>query len=114
MTTLGQVRVWHDEDGWGVINSPATPGGCWAHFSSVLVAGIRRLSAGQHVSFVHEVAEQDGYAFRAVEVWPSDQEPVRTEPVVGPSDAYRSTLILTFDDPSSEGESLEGEAPRDA
>ena len=97
MTSLGQVRVWHDADGWGVIDSDATPGGCWAHYSSVLVAGYKSLRTGQHVTFTFEAAEQDGYLFRAVEAWPSDQPPVRTSREVGPSSAYSSTLTLTFD-----------------
>lgn len=25
--TVGTVRTWHDEEGWGVIDSPETPGG---------------------------------------------------------------------------------------
>lgn len=99
MASLGQVRVWYDADGWGVIDSDATPGGCWAHYSSVLVAGYKNLRTGQDVTFTFEAAEQDGYSFRAVEVWPSDQTPVRTShEVSGPSAAYSSTLTLTFDD----------------
>lgn len=99
MTSLGQVRFWHDVDGWGVIDSDATPGGCWAHFSSVLVAGYKSLRTGQRVRFTFETAEQDGYSFRTVEAWPADQAPVRTtQEASGPSAAYRSTLTLTFDD----------------
>jgi cold shock protein len=99
MTSLGQVRVWHEEDGWGVIDSDATPGGCWTHYSSVLVAGYKGLQAGRAVTFTFETAEQDGYSFRAVEAWPSDQTPDRTgHETSGPSAAYRSTMTLTFDD----------------
>lgn len=99
MTSLGQVRVWHDGDGWGVIDSDATPGGCWTHYSSVLVAGNKSLRTGQNVSFTFEPADQDGYSFRAVEAWPSDQTAVRTShEVSGPSAAYSSTLVLTFYD----------------
>lgn len=99
MTSLGQVRVWHDEEGWGVIDSEVTPGGCWAHFSSVLVPGHAALGPGQQVRFSFEAAEQDSYSFRAVEVWPADQTPVRTHhEVSGPSSAYHSTLTITFDD----------------
>jgi cold shock protein len=77
MTSVGRVRVWHEDDGWGVIDSEETPGGCWAHFSSALVAGYRMLGTGQQVRFTFEVAAQDGYTFRAVEVWPADQTPIR-------------------------------------
>lgn len=99
MTSLGHVRVWHDADGWGVIDSSATPGGCWVHFSSVLVVGYKSLLTGQDVRFTFEHAEQDGYSFRAVEAWPSDQTPDRVGSAnPGPSSAYRSTWTLTFDD----------------
>ncbi|MGZ4453535.1 MAG: cold-shock protein [Nocardioides sp.] len=94
----GVVRVWHDEEGWGVVDSEATPGGCWAHFSAVLVAGFRRLRVGQEVLLEAEAVEQDGYAFRAVEVWPADAAPVRTQPDGGPSAAYRSRLTISFDE----------------
>jgi cold shock CspA family protein len=33
MASVGIVRFWHRDEGWGVIDSPDTPGGCWAHFS---------------------------------------------------------------------------------
>ena len=99
MTSQGVVREWHDEDGWGVLDSEATPGGCWAHFSAVLVAGYRSLRAGQAVSFTFEVAEQDGYSFRAVEAWPSDDEPVPPEAADDHiSTGMRSTLRITYDD----------------
>ncbi|WP_134765329.1 cold shock domain-containing protein [Nocardioides sp. 1609] len=99
MTSRGQVRIWHDGAGWGVIDSDATPGGCWAHFSVVLVGGYRQLTPGQAVTFTFETAEQDGFAFQALEAWPADQDPVRTEATdAGGSGAMRSTLTLTFDD----------------
>jgi cold shock protein len=87
-----------------VIESGETPGGCWAHFSSVLVPGFRALPVGQPVNVEYESAEQDGYSFRAVEVWPADQTPYRaeTEPVDG-SQAYHSTLTITGDGPEQTG-----------
>jgi cold shock protein len=96
VTTEGVVRVWHDDEGWGVLDSPMTPGGCWAHFSHVLVPGYRRLAAGQLVTFGFEAAQQDGYSFCATEAWPADSEPLRVEPETGPSAAYRSTLTITW------------------
>ena len=88
------------DDGWGIIDSEDTPGGCWASFSSVLVPGYRMLRAGEAVTLHHEPTEQDGYCFRAVEVWPADQEPHRTETEAeGPSDAYFSSLTITRGDP---------------
>lgn len=67
-TTIGTVRLWVDEEGWGVIDSEATPGGTWAHFSSVVGKGYRRLNHGQSVEFTYEHAKQDGYEYRAVSV----------------------------------------------
>ncbi|WP_221633994.1 hypothetical protein [Nocardioides luti] len=102
------MRVWHAGDGWGVLDSDATPGGCWAHYSSVLVPGYRSLSAGQAVGFTFEAPGQDGFDFRAVEVWPLDSG--RGEAVVeaaGPGGAaYSSTLDLSFEDGSSGGPEL--------
>ena len=100
MSTPGVVRAWWTEEGWGVIDSPATPGGCWAHFSQVLVAGNPTLTEGQHVTFEFVAAAQDGYDFRAVEVWPADQAPDRSShESFGPSDAYGSSLTVTFSQP---------------
>ena len=30
-----QVREWHEDLGWGVLDSPDTPGGCWVHYSVI-------------------------------------------------------------------------------
>ena len=78
MSERGVVRLWSDEEGWGVIDSPATPGGCWAHFSSVRVAGLGALSAGQ--------------------------EPVPSTVVHDRTAAYRSRLALTFDADDGDGQ----------
>ena len=52
----------------------------------------------------YEPGEQDGYSFRAIELWPAGQEPHRTQSETqGASDAYRSTLTITFDDPQKPG-----------
>ena len=39
------------DEGFGVIDSAETPGGCWAYFSVIVMDGYRRLQAGQRVSF---------------------------------------------------------------
>lgn len=65
---FGVVREWHDEEGWGVLDSEDTPGGCWAHFSTLRMAGYRRAEAGQRVDFTYEPGEQDGFNFRALDV----------------------------------------------
>ncbi|MBU2663787.1 cold shock domain-containing protein [Actinoplanes bogorensis] len=99
MTGEGTVREWHPDDGWGVIDSAMTPGGCWAHFGSVLTGGYRALSPGQVVSFEFEAGWQDGFDYRAVAVWSGDERPaVRADDA--PSGAYHSSLHIEFDDPA--------------
>jgi cold shock protein len=66
--TEATVRDWDDEEGWGVLDSRETPGGCWAHFSAVEMEGFRSLVAGQKVTLEWESAEQDGYQYRAVRI----------------------------------------------
>jgi tRNA(adenine34) deaminase len=89
----GFVRGWNADEGWGVLDGPGVPGGCWAHFSAIVADGYRQLSPGQTVSFRFEPGPQDGFAYRAVKVWPDGPEQ--------PSAAYQSTLTLTSDDPPS-------------
>ncbi|RZL74974.1 MAG: cold shock domain-containing protein [Rhodococcus sp. (in: high G+C Gram-positive bacteria)] len=69
--TTGIVRTWIDEEGWGVIDSDATPGGAWTHFSNVAGPGFRSLTPGQQASFEPETmvgGTQDGYHYRALDV----------------------------------------------
>ncbi|MFJ7077926.1 cold shock domain-containing protein [Streptomyces sp. NPDC098781] len=109
MRVIGILREWHGDEGWGVIESDTTPGGCWAHFGSVLRGGYRSLSSGQTVSFTFERGRQDGYDYRATAVWTADERP--EEPAAPaapaaqqPSAAYRSTLHLEFDAPAGGAE----------
>lgn len=71
--TTATVREWHGELGWGVLDSPETPGGCWAHFSNIEGTGYRALTVGAAVELDWELAEQDGFRFRAVRVDPLDR-----------------------------------------
>ncbi len=104
MRISGVVREWHADEGWGVIDSPETPGGCWAHFSSVHMPGYRALRAGQSVTLNYEPGDQDGYSFRAIKVWPAGQEPDRAEgETSGADEAYNSTSNLTRDDAEKPG-----------
>ena len=67
----GVVRDFDDLEGVGVIESSATPGGCWFHYSMIEVSGRRTLNTGQRVGFTFEHCEdQDGYGTRAVRVRP--------------------------------------------
>lgn len=68
--TTGIVREWHGELGWGVLDSPDTPGGCWAHWSNIDGTGFRALTVGAAVQLELEPAQQDGYSFRATRIQP--------------------------------------------
>ncbi|MGW1744989.1 cold-shock protein [Streptomyces sp. NPDC002092] len=65
---LATVREWDDEEGWGILDSPETPGGCWTHFSAVEMEGFRSLTAGAKVTLEWEAGEQDGFQYRAVRI----------------------------------------------
>jgi cold shock protein len=98
----GTVRAWSDDDGWGVIDSADTPGGCWVHFSMIVSQGYRTLEPGAHVAFTYEAPGQDGFSFRAVQVWPpgvspeSPQQPPPDEPWA----AYQSSVTIRWPDGS--------------
>jgi cold shock protein len=69
-TTTAIIREWHDDEGWGVVDSLDTPGGCWAHFSHIDMPGFRTLDPGQAVRLDWESLSQDGYDYRAIRVVP--------------------------------------------
>jgi CspA family cold shock protein len=96
----GVVREFHPDEGWGVIDGSDVPGGCWVHFSAIVMDGFRPLAAGQEVSFRAETADQDGFGFRAVEVWTGGVEPVSR---TAAGSAYHSRLTLAFDEPGQVG-----------
>jgi cold shock protein len=97
MSVDAVVREWHSDQGWGVMDAAETPGGCWAHFSHIAVDGYRELSPSQAVVLEWEMADQDGYSYRAVRVWPAGSDPAE-QAVERDSTAYSSTLTLRFDD----------------
>ncbi|TMS50409.1 cold shock domain-containing protein [Mycobacterium sp. DBP42] len=67
--STGTVSEWHKSEGWGVINSPDTPGGCFVHFTHIVnQTGFRELQAGEAVQFEWEAGSQDDYNFRALVV----------------------------------------------
>ena len=66
----GVVRWFSADEGWGVIDAPGAPGGCFVHFSVIDMPGCRQLRAGQRVRFTCERPGQDGCAYRALGVWP--------------------------------------------
>jgi len=71
--TTATVREWYEEDGWGVLDSAETPGGCFAHFSNIEMDGFRSLQQGQTVWIDWEKPgfKQDGYDYRATIVRPA-------------------------------------------
>ena len=95
MASVGEYR---DGDGWGVIDGPDVPGGCWVHFSAIAKPGYKSLTAGQAVTFRFEQGWQDGYAYRAEKVWTGDAEPPDEVYPPPPPGVYWSELTLTFDD----------------
>ena len=97
MTSTGSVRAYDADKGWGVIDGPDVPGGCWVHFSAIAADGYRELTAGQPVVFRAETADQDGFAYRAVRVWTGGAEPA--DRPAGTGGAYQSSLTLSFDPP---------------
>jgi CspA family cold shock protein len=101
MISHGAVREWDSDQGFAVIDSEDTPGGCWAWHSSIGMDGLRVLTAGERVTFTYEAARQDGYGYRAILVWPPGVEPGTLPPAeanVGPSAAYQSTLTIRWAD----------------
>lgn len=64
------VREWHPDEGWGVVDSPQTPGGCWVHSNHVQSTGCQELVPGRIVALEFEPADQDGYKYSAVTVNP--------------------------------------------
>jgi CspA family cold shock protein len=101
MASTGVVREFRPAEGWGVVDGPDVPGGCWLHFSVIVMEGFRQLVVGQRVYFDAEAGNQDGYNFRAVKVWLDAVEPadaaVRR---LSSSVVYHSSLTLTFDEPA--------------
>jgi len=70
----GVVRWFDSDEGWGVIDAPEVPGGCFVHFSVIQANGFIELRASQRVEFRYEEPGflQDGCRFRALAVWPRD------------------------------------------
>jgi CspA family cold shock protein len=66
----GVVREWSDEDGFGILDSEQTPGGCWAHYSAINMDGYKRLRPGQRVRFTFTKRDQDGWPYAADVITP--------------------------------------------
>jgi hypothetical protein len=65
--------------------------------------GFRELVPNEPVRFDFEtVADQDGYKFRATQVWPLRVTSGPSDDDRDLSNAYGSTLTLTYDEPEPE------------
>jgi cold shock protein len=101
VASYGTVREWDEDQGFGVIDSSDTPGGCWTHFSSVAMGGYRALVPGDPVRFLFEPGRQDGYDYRALQVWPPGVATGTPLPVSGEAEttgAIRMTLTVESPD----------------
>ncbi len=67
---LGTVASWSEEDGWGVLESQSTPGGCFASFAVVRTEGYRTLTVGSLVAFSAVPMEVEGMPWQATSVRP--------------------------------------------
>lgn len=67
-TVDGVVRVWHADEGWGVVDAADTPGGCRADTSSLEEGWAPR--AGEPVALEWRRTDwpTDGLSFEAVSV----------------------------------------------
>jgi CspA family cold shock protein len=106
--SVGTVQVWHREEGWGVIDCPDTPGGCFVHFSHLwndsmptpgpgesLTSGYREAVAGEIVDFdwqrTSSPGSQDGYSFIAIWARPRGRQ--------APHHAIRRTRVAEQPNP---------------
>ena len=74
-----EVREWHEDLGWGVLDSPETPGGCWTHYSVIETRRVesshrgevfeyKALTKGDVADLEWEAPGQDGFGYRAIVV----------------------------------------------
>ena len=96
MTSEGTVREWLREEGWGILDSVDTPGGCWTHFSYLIMDGEHSLLPGERVLFTWEHVAVDGLPYRAKQVWPEGHTSSK-QPEQQASGAYRSSLHIDFE-----------------
>ena len=100
---VARVREWHDEEGWGVLDSAETPGGCWVHWSHLDHDGYRTLRDVETVELEWVGVPQDGYPYQATRVLVPGRPTAAPRPPVPAGAAYRSTLTLHADDAPESG-----------
>lgn len=96
----GVIASWHADEGWGAIDSPATPGGCWVHCSALDPRLGVDPTAGTPVIFDFRPANQEPYAYAALRAWPVGQAgpTAAGDQPAPPSPAYRSELTVQWRD----------------
>jgi CspA family cold shock protein len=96
-STIATLSDWHAEEGWGVLQSSETGGGCWFLFDSLVNMSVEDLKVGCSYVVDFEAVEQDGYQYRALTVSPVPGQGNRS---IGRPEAdgvaFRSTLRLNF------------------
>ncbi|HEY2856314.1 MAG TPA: cold shock domain-containing protein [Gemmatimonadaceae bacterium] len=74
-TSIGLVKFWRDDKGYGVIESADTaPWDIWAHFSAIEANGFKSLTVGEQVEVTYLRANQDSYRYIARRVCRLSQE----------------------------------------
>jgi cold shock protein len=58
-TATGIVKFWLDNEGWGVLTSPAVPREVWVPFSAIEGTGYKDLNEGDKVEFSYHGAHQE-------------------------------------------------------
>lgn len=65
-TSIGIVKLWRDDKGYGVIEvADSAPWDVWSHFSAIEGAGFKSLAVGEHVEVTYYRANQNSYRYVA-------------------------------------------------
>ncbi|HEY2376421.1 MAG TPA: cold shock domain-containing protein [Gemmatimonadaceae bacterium] len=68
-TSIGIVKLWRDDKGYGVIESTDTaPWDIWSHFAAIEGTGFKSLTVGERVEVTYHHAKQDSYRYVAERV----------------------------------------------
>ena len=112
MSSTGGVRVWHLDAGWGVFDSPDTPGGAYADAQSLRLHAVADLSdplasiglrPGTVVEFVWSDAAdtlREGLRFEVQQAWPIG---VGATPPSPPAVAFSTSFWASEGEPGPDG-----------
>ncbi|GAC55288.1 hypothetical protein HGA01_20250 [Gordonia amicalis] len=112
MSSTGFVRVWHFSKGWGVFDSPDTPGGVYADAQSLRLLAVADLNdplasmglrPGTEVEFVWSDAADDpleGLRYEVQQAWPIG---VAATPPSPPAGAFSTTFWTSEGDAGPDG-----------